>query len=177
MSGKGDPPAAAGGSDPYEVARLIVLQRLSAAPRSRSELAQTLARRGIPDTAVTAVLDRMQDVGLVDDVRYAEAWVQSRHAGRKLGRRALAAELRRKGIDDDVARRALAQVDAEGEFAAATDLVRRKLRSMGSLSPEAKMRRLAGLLARRGYGAELSRQVIRDALADTGAGESIAAGH
>src|SRR3954454_1475307 len=90
--------------DPESVARAIALRMLERQPRTRAELARGMARRGVPADVAAAVLDRFTEVGLVDDEAFASAWVESRHAGRGLGRRALTAELRRRGVDEQVVR-------------------------------------------------------------------------
>jgi regulatory protein len=152
-------------ADPHSVARAIVLRQLTMAPRSRAQLAQKLADRGTPVEVADAVLDRMEQVGLVDDVAFADAWVRSRTVVRGLSRRALAHELRDKGIDDETAAAALERVDDETELAMARDLVMRRLASMRGLPPEKQVNRLVGMLARKGYGSALAFRVVRDALA------------
>src|SRR5690348_9385137 len=94
----GDGGVAPDGDDPVEVARALCLRLLTVAPRTRAQLAAALARRGVPAEAADAVLGRLTDVGLVDDQAFAAAWVSSRHLGRGLGRRALSAELRVRGV-------------------------------------------------------------------------------
>ena len=84
----------------------------------------------MPDDVATRLLDRFEEVGLVDDDAFARSWVASRQPGKGLARRALAQELRRKGIDDEVAREALDEIDPADEEAAARALVRKKLRSL-----------------------------------------------
>jgi regulatory protein len=106
----------------------------------------------------------MEQVGLVDDVAFADAWVRSRTATRGLSRRALAHELRGKGIDDDTARAALDQVDDDAELALARDLVVRRLPTVRGLPPDKQMTRLVGMLARKGYSSGLAFRVVRDAL-------------
>src|SRR5262245_29215610 len=98
-------------ADPESVARKILLDQLTGQARSRSELAGKLAKKGVPEEIAGRLLDRFEEVGLVDDSAFARDWVASRQAGRGLARRALAQELRRKGIDDEVAREALSEVD------------------------------------------------------------------
>ena len=104
-----------------------------------------------PTRSPTRLLDRFEEVGLVDDQAFARAWVQSRQPGKGLARRALAQELRRKGVDDEVARAALDEVDPDDEVEAARQLVRRKLRTVGRLERDMAVRRLTGMLARKGY--------------------------
>lgn len=153
-------------ADPESVARTIVLAKLTAQARSRAELEKALAERGVPDEVAAAVLDRFQAVGLVDDSAFATAWVQSRGPGRGRSRRALRHELRGKGVDDEHIADALEQLDPETEISTARRLVERKLQSLAALPADVRFRRLLGLLARRGYPAALSVQVIRQVLAE-----------
>jgi regulatory protein len=157
--------AADNSADPENAARLIALRLLESAPRTRAELERALARRAVPADAATAVLDRFADVGLIDDEAFAQAWVTSRHAGRGLGRRALSAELRRRGVDAETTAAAVDAVSADDEEAAARALVARRLRAMGGLPPDTQMRRLAGMLARKGFGHALAVQVVREEIA------------
>lgn len=152
-------------ADPESVARAIVLRQLTMAPRSRAQLAQKLADRGTPVDVADHVLDRMEQVGLVDDEAFAEGWVRSRQETRGLSRRALAHELRTKGIDDELARATLDQVDDDAEVELARGLVARRLSSVRGLPPEKQVNRLVGMLARKGYSSGLAFRVVRDALA------------
>ena len=155
------------------VAREISLRLLETRPRTRHELATALGRRRVPPDVAAAVLDRLGEVGLVDDAAFATAWVDSRHAGRGLGRRALAGELRRKGVDRAVADAALGAITLDDEIAAARDLVARRMRSMPArLDEAARARRLIGLLARRGIPSGVAQRVVREALGADGVDES-----
>lgn len=151
-------------ADPHAVARAIVLRQLTGAPKSRSQLEQALRRKNCPDDVAAQVLDRMEEVGLVDDEAYAHLFVRSKQAGRGLARRALAHELRTKGVDEQVAAEVLDQIDPEEERERAAALVAKRLRSLHGLDRQVQTRRLAGMLARKGYPGELARQVIGEAL-------------
>jgi regulatory protein len=151
-------------ADHEAVARKILLDQLTGAARSRSELSTKLAKKGVPGDVADRLLDRFEEVGLVDDEAFARAWVQSRQPGKGLARRALAQELRRKGVDDEVARTALDEVDPEDEVEAARTLVRRKLRTVGRLERDTAVRRLTGMLARKGYPAGVCFRVVREEL-------------
>jgi len=153
-----------GEPEPHDVARQIVLRQLAMAPRTRKQLRDKLRQRACPDDVAEAVLDRMTEVGLVDDKAYAGMLIRSQQASRGLARRALARELRTKGVDDETARATLEQIDPEAERDRAAQLVAKKLRSMHGLEPLVQKRRLAGMLARKGYPAELSMAVIREAI-------------
>nr|WP_131755739.1 regulatory protein RecX [Actinomadura fibrosa] len=138
-------------------------------PRTRAQLADALRRKGIPDEVAELVLSRFSDVGLIDDEAFAQAWVQSRHAGKGLAKRALAAELRRRGVADETVNDAVESLDPEQEEQTARALVDRKLRSTRGVEPAKRMRRLVGMLARKGYPPGLSYRVVKEALADEGA--------
>ena len=152
--------------DPHDVARQIVLRQLAMAPRSRAQLEEKLAQRDCPADVAAAVLDRMTEVGLVDDEAYAQMLVRTQQAGRGLAKRALARELRTKGIEEDLAQEALASISDADERYRARELVDKKLRAMHGLGIEVQTRRLAGMLARKGYSPYLTYAVIRDAIAD-----------
>lgn len=154
--------------DPESVARALCLRQLTAAPRTRAQLADLLARRGVPGEVARRVLDRFAEVGLIDDATFAAAWVDSRHRGRGLGGRALSAELRRRGVDAATTAEAVATLDAETEEATARQLVRRRLQGMRGVDPPGQQRRLLGLLARKGYGAAMAYKVVREELREQG---------
>lgn len=167
----GDDGTAAEPADPAALAaraREICLRQLTTRPRSRVELARALARKGIPDEVAGGVLDRLIEVGLVDDATFAELVVRSGHQNRLLGRRALSADLRRRGVADEVAGKAVAAIERDDEEQAARLLVERKLRSMSGLDEPARIRRLMGMLARRGYPEGLAYRVIREVLREVG---------
>ncbi|MGY1738176.1 regulatory protein RecX [Geodermatophilus sp. SYSU D00684] len=152
------------------MARAICLRALTGAARTRQQLADLLERRGVPEEAATAVLDRFGEVGLIDDAAFARAWVTSRQAGRGLARRALRAELRAKGVDGEDAEQALAQVDEEDERAAARHLVERRLPALRRVDRVTATRRLIGMLARKGYNGGLAAGVVREVMDETGFG-------
>jgi regulatory protein len=155
--------------DPEAAARQICLRLLTAAPRTRVQLADALRRRKVPAPAAEAVLDRFTEAGLIDDPAFARAWVESRHHSRGLSRSALTAELHRRGIADDDVRDAVETLGPEQEAATARDLVAGKLAATRGQPPAARIRRLMGVLARKGYGAALAYRVVREALEQEGA--------
>ena len=158
-------------ADPGVRARAICLRLLTGSAKTRGQLAEALRKRDIPDEVAEEVLSRYQEVGLIDDAAFAEAWVESRHRGRGLARRALATELRSRGVDQAVVAEAVAQLDPEQEAATARGLVERKLRSTSGLDRQVRLRRLAGMLARRGYSEGLALRVVRAALDDEAAAD------
>ncbi|MEU3888657.1 recombination regulator RecX [Streptomyces sp. NPDC029041] len=154
--------------DPVERARAICLRLLTGTPRTRKQLADALRKRQIPDDAAEEVLSRFEEVGLINDSAFADAWVESRHHGRGLARRALARELRTKGVDSTLIDEAVSQLDSEQEEETARELVARKLRSTRGLDRDKRLRRLAGMLARKGYPEGMALRVVRQALEEEG---------
>jgi regulatory protein len=154
-----DPPA-----DPEGVARTICLRLLERRARSRAELAEALRKRGVPDGPAGRVLDRFAEVGLIDDDALAATLAMAQHREHGLARRAVAAKLRRRGLDDQTVASALEPIDRTSERAAAQRLVARKARSLAGLPPQVQVRRLVGLLGRRGYPPGLAFEVARAAV-------------
>ena len=150
--------------DPRSVAHAIALRVLALRPHSRAELERKLARRGCDPQVAAGVLDRLAEVGLVDDAAYAQMLVQSRSRINGLSGAALRRELREKGVDDELATTAIGSLDDETERARAEELVAKKLRTMGGLDPQVQARRLAAMLARKGYPSGVAYAVVRDAV-------------
>ena len=149
-----------------EQARALCLRLLTARSHTRAELSGQLAKRGYPDDVSARVLDRLAAVGLVDDTEFAEQWVQSRRARAGKSRRALAAELHTKGVDNDVITTVLGGLDAGAERDRAEQLVRAKQRRETLGKDDRRVgRRLVAMLARRGYSQTLASEVVLAELA------------
>lgn len=161
-----DPPA-----DPESVARTICLNLLTTRARSRAELADSLARKGVDDDVAGRVLDRLAAAKLVDDAAFAEQWVSSRHRHQGLGKRALAGELHRKGVERETATTAVEEISRDDEHARARALVDRRLPALARHDATVAARRLVGMLARKGYDAGVAYTVVREALAQRPAPE------
>ncbi|WFG42537.1 regulatory protein RecX [Pseudonocardia alni] len=153
-------------------ARDICLRLLTDRARTVKELGDALRRKEIPDEVAHRVLDRFDEVGLVDDQAFAEQWVRSRHRHRGLGKRAIAMELHRKGVDREIADEALTGIDDDSERDRARELVVRRLRSLPVGSREERQssaRKLVGMLARKGYGPGVAYGVVKEEIAAAGA--------
>ena len=142
-----------------------MLRQLAMAPRSRAQLRDKLRQRDCPDDVAAAVLDRMTEVGLVDDEAYAQMLVRSQQAGRGLARRALARELRTKGIDDETAQDARPR-STPRRTASGPGPGRQEAAPCTASTPAVQTRRLAGMLARKGYSSSVAFAVIREAIAE-----------
>ncbi|MGB9376695.1 MAG: regulatory protein RecX [Mycobacteriales bacterium] len=157
-----DPPA-----DPESVARTICLRLLTSRPRSRSELAHALRRRNVPGEVAETILDRLTAVKLIDDEAFAADWVSARHSGKGLAGRALAAELRSRGIAAETATEAVAGLDSDTERATARRLVDRRLSNQPAGGGAGQVRRLVAMLGRKGYPPGLASTVVREAIAES----------
>ncbi|WP_348535851.1 regulatory protein RecX [Kocuria sp. JC486] len=179
-SGKAEEPsssavAADQDAEVHESARNIVLRQLTASAKSRRQLEDKLADRGVPEDVAMSVLDRFEDVGLVDDAAFAETFVRSRAETRKLARPALRRDLQAKGIDPELAEQALEQRTDEDERADALDLVRRKAPSGEQLAEQLAdrktrdklTRRLVSMLARKGYAPGMAFDVVKQVLGES----------
>lgn len=155
-----------------QTARNIVLRQLAAAPKTRQQLAEKLFEGDIPEDIVDEVLDRFEDLQLIDDAAYALMWVSSRHRSKGLARRALSRELQQRGIDDEDAEAALAQVTDADEWNMAHELVTKRLSRSSTAKPNADdrkqrdrvVRRLVGFLSRKGYAPGLAFSVVSDVM-------------
>lgn len=164
VAGQGPRSQHAREADPDAVARQLVLRQLTMGPRTRRQLSDKLKRRGCATEVIDRVLDRLSEVGLIDDRAYAQMLVRTRQETKGLAAAAISHELRRKGVADDLIDQALDGVDPVAEKEQARELVAKRLRTMHGLDREVQTRRLAAFLTRKGYGAGVCYDVIREAL-------------
>lgn len=150
-------------ADPVAVAREVVLRLLTARARTRDELERALSARGVPEEAAAEVLDRFGELGLVDDAGFAQAWVEGRQrAGRST--RVIRQELRTKGVDADTIAETMEGLDPGADLRAAVAFAEKRARALAGVEPAVRYRRLAGALARRGFGPATVGQVLREVL-------------
>lgn len=123
-----------------------------------------MRKRRIPDEIADSVLGRFTEAGLIDDAAFAHAWVESRHHGRGLARRALSAELRQRGVPDGEVRSAVSMLRPQDEVDTARRLVAGRVAASRGRPMPARARQLMGMLARKGYAAGLAAEVVREAL-------------
>ena len=158
-----EPPPAASDLPPEERARQLCLDSLERRMRTRKQLAQLLSRKRIQPEIAESVLDRLQEVGLINDEAYARAFVTSRQRIRPRGSRALSSELWVKGIPSEVVDRVLTETDeAEDPKDAARRAILPKLRQLAGKPPEETRHKLEQFLLRRGFSYETARDVLRD---------------
>ncbi|HEU4885698.1 MAG TPA: regulatory protein RecX [Longimicrobium sp.] len=149
-------------------ARQAALNLLSVRPRSAAELARRLRMKGYEPEVGEEVVARLRELGMIDDAAFAGSLVRDRVRLKPQGAHRLANELRAKGVDDETARTAIRET-MEGEQTDERELARRaaaKWRPRAGEEPARARRRLHGYLARRGFDAEVIREVLDEAAPD-----------
>ena len=141
-------------------ARNTALRQLSHSPKTRQQLQQALTKKGVSAEHVSEVLDRLTEVGLIDDLAYAHLFVRSRCASKKISRFSLMRELRAKGVADDLAEIAIGEISDDDEYELARQAAEKKLRSMRGLSEKIVVQRIFGMLARKGYSSAVAVKVL-----------------
>ena len=149
-----------------DAAKQVLLRRLSNAPRTRKELAKDLKDKDISDEVANVALDRFEEVGLINDQALASNYVSSQHERKGLGKNALRQQLRAKGVSDDVAQEAISQISDDQEFQAAFALACKKIRSLQKDDAKTQLRKIVGVLARKGYSSNLAFRVAKEVITD-----------
>lgn len=143
--------------DEIEEAYQRALRLIEYRPRTESEIRRNLQRASIAETVQEAVVTRLKDAGLLDDAGFARAWVENRAELRPRSRRALAYELRQRGVDQTEIDQSLEQIDDEAMAYAAAQ--RRMTRFKDLDWPEFRQK-MFRFLAQRGFNYESSQAVI-----------------
>lgn len=140
----------------------VAMRAIEARPRSTQELRERLKRKGFAEDLIEAAIERLQDLGLVDDAAFARFWVESRQNSRMRGHSALRDELRRKGVGSQLIDETLRDEDLVGDpHQQAEQIARQALRRYaGSPDFQSFARRMGGLLQRRGYSFDTIRPII-----------------
>lgn len=144
-----------------EKARGLLLGRLTRGPRTKLQLARMLGEKGVPEEVASPLLDRFEDVGLIDDAAYARAFARDRRQSRGLAKSALRRELGQAGVDVDLVTETLEEYTNEDDLELAISLVAKRWSSMTRLEPDARYRRLSGFLGRRGFSGSTIGTAIR----------------
>jgi regulatory protein len=144
---------------------------LAVRQRSRAELRRRLVGAGFDADEVDAELGRLQAVGLIDDVAFAEALAQHAIVTRAEGRRSVARRMTIAGVPRGVAEQVLSRIAPDDEGDRALALATSRVGRLRGLPPDKAFGRLSGLLARRGYAPDVARWASRKALALEGVGD------
>jgi regulatory protein len=136
-------------ADEVEKAFNAALNFLSFRPRSKREIGDYFRRRKLEPAVGTAVVERLERIGVLDDREFARFWVENRQSFRPRGTRALKAELRQKGIDSEIIDETLAGLGDEEETAFEAGM--KKARSYSTADEREFFRKMLGFLQRRGF--------------------------
>ena len=143
-------------------AQTIALNALAVRAKSRGELAAQLKRRGIPVDVANDVLDRLERSKLINDLDFARSWSRSRLSSKKISKRVLAQELRKKEVAEDLIAIALDEISTDDEYEAALQLGERKARSLANYALDVRERRITSALARKGYNYSIISRVLKE---------------
>ncbi len=127
-------------------------------PRSEAEIRERLAKKGFDEPTVSAVLEKLRGLGLLDDLAFGRFWRESREALSPRGEYLLRAELRQKGLSRETVQEVLADFD---ETESALKVARVLWRRLAKLPPDEGRRRLWAQLARRGFAPDTIQEAIR----------------
>ena len=127
------------------------LRLLSFSARSASELRSRLKLKRYPDDLVEEVIDSFQKQGLIDDVKFAKLFAESRVYSRPSGKRQLEIDLKKKGLSGELVRQTVDNLKDYDEKEMVRTLALRRLKGMSGVSKEKKKMRIYGFLKRRGF--------------------------
>jgi regulatory protein len=143
--------------DALERAREFSLRLLSYRPRSEKEVRERLGRHGFPPKTVEETIARLKEQGLLDEGAFARFWKEGRETASPRSKRLIELELRRKGIDPELAREAVQDLDEEKS---ALRAARKKARSLKGLDEETFRKKMFSYLQRRGFSWELAHRTL-----------------
>ncbi len=145
-------------ADAQEQAYQRALRYVGYRPRTAAEIRRHLLKRGTAEAHIETVLARLRDLKLVDDTAFARAWVEDRITFRPRGRRALRAEMRQKGLDEEAIAQALENID---EADLAYQAAQKALRRYQHLPWQAFRQKMSAYLARRGFPYDIVREAVQ----------------
>ncbi len=161
-------PSGAAGNKAARRAENVSMNALTRRGMSRRELERVLRARELDDSTIAIELERLQGVGLLDDRALAHDLVARLRERKGLGRTAVAAELCRRLLPNDVITEALDSIESDGELETARALAVGRAKQLRSLDRATAERRLSGFLQRRGYSGDILRTVVSEALQGSG---------
>ena len=143
--------------DQYESAYQRSLKFLSYRPRTQSEIRQNLKEHEIPDDVTEQVIERLVELGMLNDSAFTQTWIENRSAFRPRSRRALSHELRQRGVDPQIIEQSLETLDEE---TLAYQAASKQARRYKDLDYQLFRQKMFGFLARRGFNYEVSAPTV-----------------
>jgi regulatory protein len=145
--------------DENEKALQRALNLISYRPRSEAEVQNNLKKHQVPEETIHAVVARLRETGILNDQKFAEAWIENRATFRPRSRFALRMELKQKGVNEETIEEALADVDDEVQ---AYEAAQKKARQLRNKEEQEFKRKLFGFLARRGFNYDVASPVVKN---------------
>ncbi len=130
--------------------------------RSVKELRRKLADKGFDQPTIDVAIDFLNHYEILDDTRFARAFVEDQLIRRPLGKNRLELELRRKGVDKETIGATLSRIGDEKEYDLAMAAAEKKFSRMRATDPQKRERSMANFLAGRGFGWEVISRVMRE---------------
>lgn len=146
--------------DELESAHTRALHFLSFRSRSIQEVRDYLMRKGCSPEHISAVLCRLEEESFLDDARFSREWLENRSAFRPRGVSLIKAELRQKGVSNEVIETSLAQADLQ-ESELALKAAQRVVGRYAALPQETFRLRLGAFLQRRGFSFAVASSTVR----------------
>ena len=155
-----------GSSGPAKSAREDALKLLDRQRYTRRDLTRRLREKGHEAVEIETTLDRLAEVGLVDDIEYARAFIAGRWGRRAAGWRKIEQDLRGRGVSGETIAAAKERFETEqggvaDETGAARRVIDQAARKYAALDPRVRKQRLTALLLRRGFSYDTIEQALR----------------
>lgn len=147
--------------------RRIALDLLGIRDRTVHEMRERLAKRECDASDIDTVVADLEALGLLDDRKFVQRWVETRRQRRPEGVPKVMRDLLRRGVDKSIIEQELAELDdALGSREEALELLRRNRKRYEGLDAMKAQRRMYGLLARRGFDPDTTRTAVERAWAE-----------
>ena len=136
----------------------IAYRFLSYRPRSEAEMKDRLHRRGIEDSKIEIIINKLKEQHLLDDTAFAQFWKENRDTFRPRSQRVTRLELKKKGVADEIIKEVTDESDdTQTAYAAALH----KAQRLPTQDYEVFRRRLGDYLRRRGFGYAVINQTVK----------------
>ncbi len=162
-------------ADSYSQGMAIALRKLNAHARTRYEISKVLTEKGIDQGLSGSILDRLTELGYLNDSEFAREWVRSRVRSRGLALSVLRRELNAKGVGAEIVEEALLTINPADSDLRARELAEKKYRALSGVSDSVAIRRISTLLQRKGYSVGQSWAISRSVVGVVDNGEVLTA--
>jgi len=150
---------------------------LSKKDYTRSELRKKLESKGYEEKEIGDVLKKLEDLGFLNDLRFAQRWIELRARNKPISKKAMALELKKKGMDEGLIGEAMMRLEEEGnlpsDFDMAKSLAISRMKRMKGCKRDVVLRRLYGMLARKGFPPDVIMDVLKEITVEIDGGSAL----